>query len=616
VPARPVRARREQGPIRVDPTTKIQLPPTVKGKKVRIRNLQTGRETVLDVGDEDFIHSDQVRTILDPAQPVLVPEFSVLENERHSVPQRVPFPGGVGFYYSRSLVFDQPYWRKLGYVTRKAGPETRIVLEPQTQTASLSADEAARRRGLQEDRGLRKLFDIGWRALGIKRYDVGLEAFRRILARRERLDAEQLSQAFLGQGIARFHQQGCAAVDEDFREADRDARNADDVSYYRALCDVEGRKDAEAEAVFRELARKQHPRYAEQSRFYLGVIAENDERFDDAESAYLDTIDFANDASLVQMAKSRLDKLKRLKADYNYDRKWFSAAAVASVGYDSNVVALPQELSPADYNLTNAASFPFLGVVFTEVKPPLGETIDNRYRFTTVALHQSNGQVAETSDIQSYDASTSLAWTFNPKHSLGFGLGYNSLYRGLLGKSGEYLASTNFDLKWTKAVGSAETPEAVMETNVKTSLVRPRQAAVDPDFNTRANSYQLSWRYLVRRVSPHVFGPGVDFEYRPSSGRENSYWSLSVVGKWDRPIGPESWSMSLGHEGVLQYTPYFQSAGKRKDWVLRYTGSVSKLWTSWLETRVQVIGNLSFSSDKSNYQYQRAQANFLLTMFY
>ena len=607
-------AATQEGPIRLDHPLRIDLPSSVKGKKVRIRNLETGREAVLDVGDENFLLSDSVRNLFDPEKPILTPEFSVLEIDKSSVPQRVPFPNGVGFYYSRSLVFDQPRWRKLGYRTLRGNVEIRIVLEPHLQTALLSADEAARRRSLMEDQGLRKLFDIGWRALGAKRYDVGLEAFGRMLKRREKLRPDQLSQAHLGHGIARFHQQGCATVNEDFLEADRDPRNADDVSYYRALCLVEARKDVEAETIFRELARKQHPRYAEQSRFYLGVIAENDERFEEAESAYLDTIDFASDAGLVQLAKSRLEKLRKAKAAYNYDRKWFSAALVASAGYDSNVVSLPQELSPADYSLSNVSSFPFLGVVYAELKPPLGDRFDNRYRLTAVALHHSNGQLVETSDIQSYDASTSLGWTMNPKNTATLGLGYNSLYRGPFGKSGEYLASTSFDLKWSRGIGPAANPSAVMDTSFKWALVRPREVAALPDYDLRATSYLLSWRYLFRRT-PNVYGPGIDVEYRPSEGRENSYAALTVLGKWDRPL-VESWALSLGQELALQYTPYYQTASDRKDWLVRYTGSVSRLWTSWMETRLQIIGNMSFSSNKSQYQYQRIQGNFLLTLFY
>lgn len=603
-------------PIRVDQPVRIQLPASMKNKKVRIRNLQTGRETILDVGDEEFLLSDSVRTIFDPAKPLLQPEFSVLENKKSAVPQRVPFPNGVGFYYSRSLIFDQPYWRKLSYLAQRTGQEIRIWLEPQSQTAALGAEEAARRRNLQEDGGLRKLFDIGWRALTAKRYDVGLEAFSRVLKRKEKLTPEQLSQASLGNGIARFHQQGCAAVDEDFREADRDPRNSDDVSYYRALCAVEARKDAEAEAIFRELARKQHPRYAEQSRFYLGVIAENDERFDEAESAYLDTIDFAGDAGLVTVAKGRLEKLRKAKADYNYERKWFSGAFMASAGYDSNVVSLPQELSPADYSLSHVSSYPFLGVGYAEIKLPVGQRVDNRYRFTAVAVHQSNGQLVATSDLQSYDAGTTLGFAFSPKDNGTLGAGYTSLYRGQFRKSSEYLASTNIEAKWSHLVGEAASPRASMDTNFKVSLVRPRQSAVSPDFDLRANSYLLGWRYTMRHKLPQTFGPGVDLEYRPSSGKENTYWSITTLGKWDQPLGPERWALAFGQELAFQYTPYYQSAAKRKDWILRYTASVSRLWTAWFETRIQLIGNASFSSDKSHYQYQRAQANFLLTLFY
>ncbi len=605
-------AQTESPRIRGDEPFRIQIPPSVREAraKVRIRNLETGKELILDSRDDEFIASETVRTLMDGTNPAFQPEISVLEARPEE--RKVPFPGGVGFYQSRSLVFDQPTWRKLDLRVRQ---DAKGVLIQALSTGALTPVDAERRRSLREGQAFKRLFEIGWEALGKRRYDIGLEAFGRLLARKAALAPAQRAQAHLGRGIALFHQKGCESIDVDLREADRDEANRDDVSYYRALCLVEAKKSKEAGGIFQSLLDRQNPRYADQSRFYLGVVAENEERWDEAETAYLDTIDFAADKGIVALATQRLEAVRRARSDANYQNKIFSVGLVGGFGFDSNVVALPQELSPEAYNVSDEASTLLSAIGFFEIKPPWGDRIDHRLRATAVAVHYANGSVADLSDSQIYDAATTFAYSLSPKESLAIGANYASVYRGWVGRSTPYLAVPGFELRWFRVLGDPAASPGEMETAIKYVRTIAKQTPASEANDPSANSYLLSWRYVVRKEKPHVFGPGVDFEFHPAAGTETSYYSLSVLGRWDLPISQRA-GLSLAQEGSFQYTPYYRSALQRKDFVFRYSGSLVKPWTAWFETRLQGVGTLSFSTDKLNYQYYKYQLNLLMTLVY
>ena len=607
--------------IKTDKPVQIEIPERLRtsGAKLRIKNLTTGREVVLDISDEEFISSDIVKSLTDGTSKLLVPEFSILESTRRVQTQAgAPSDPGIGGYRnSKSIVYDQPIWRSIGFTTRKVkAGRTQILIDTKVQNTVLTPEQAERRRSLQESIGLKKLFDIGFRALAAKRFNIALEAFSRILKKQELLNAQQLSQASLGRGISKFHQEGCKNIEDDFRRADEDSKNFDDVSYYRALCFVEAKRFDDAAGLFKELARRQSPAYAEHARFYLGVVAENQERYDEAESAYLDTIDFAADKRVVELAKEHVAIVHKLKAEQNYENKWVTFMATLASGYDSNVVGLPQGLSPADYSLTQASSVSFMGLGSVELKPPFGKSVDNRLHYSFLALHYAAGAIANSYDVQSHDAGTSLDVRLGAQNIAGLGVGCNSVFLKPISVSTEYLATTSFSGKWAHVIGDPAVSTSDMEIDFKASLVRPRQAAIVPSYDSTANSYLVSSRYTVHRKSGSNLGDGLDIEYRPSTGSQNSYYSSTLYGRWDLPLGPEKWGISANQEAALQYTSYWQSVEKRKDYIARYTGSVARSWGEAVETRLQFVGTMSFSSQSAKYRYNKAQLNLLVTAFF
>lgn len=603
----------------IDPTAgvKIQIPSHLrdKGGKIRIRNLTTGREAILTIDDEEFISSDVVKTLTDGSTKLLVPEFSVLTSIKRSGRINAPSDPSVGMAFTKEkFLYSQPVWKPVPFALQKLpGGGTKIYIDTKQSTFLLSPEAAAARRDLKEDVGIRKLFDVGFRALKAHKFDVSLESFRRLLAKKDVLTEVQLRQASLGHGISSFHQKGCQAIEADFKIADQDPKNFDDVSYYRALCFVEAKRFDDAGGLFRDLARRQSPVYAEQARFYSGVVSENQEKYDEAESAYLDTIDFANDQRIVGLAKERVEIVKRLKAERNYENKWFALSMSAGTGYDTNVVSLPASLSPADYNLTNVKSISYLGLGSFDIKPKFSRGVDNHLRYTLLALHYQDAAISAASDVQSHDGAFAMDFGMGPTDGVGFTADYNSVFLGPVKTSHEYLVTTSGEVHWNSMEGEPAAPTGDTVWSFKTSLVRPRVAAPTAATNSRANAYLLSWRYTSRANLPSVMGPGFDLEYRPSSGVDNSYVSPTLSGNWSHPFGSEKSGLYLSHEGVLQDTYYYQhTTVKRNDYILKYTGSLSMVWWQKVEAKLQFIGTMSFSN-VTTYTFKKVQLNFLVS---
>lgn len=609
---------------------KIPVPKGLKkaGGKLRIRNKATGQSKVIDLADQEFISSDEVRELMDPKTQEFKPEFSVLDFER---PKKSP-TGGRGTnpqaqQFTNSLVFDQPVWRELGFRSRRLrgggvvveldSKGGKILGPARVRMPAPTPDEAARRRGLVEGGDVKKLFDIGWRSLNAKRYDLGVIAFGRVLQRKEFLTTEQLMQAHLGLGISKFHQEGCPKIEEHFLIADRDPKNFEDIAYYRGLCAVEAKRFDKADPLFKELAKRQSTKYGESSRFFIGVVAENLDQLDDAESAYMDTIDFASDQKLVSLAKARLEAVKQAKIQREFERKWFLAAITGALGYDTNVVQLPQSLSPSDYQISKASSPTALGLVYTEIKPPWTRAADLKIKYTFLGLHYFSKELYKTYDIQSHEAGLGAAFSPTASDRVSLGLAYNSVFKGPLGEASEYIVTPSFEAKWLMVNGALDNPTGDMEFGFKVGLVRPRFGPPEgvTALDATANSYVVSYRQNFRRPGNQVIGPGADFEYRPSSGSDNSYGAGTLLGKWDLPIGPDSWQLTANQEAAFQATYYYQSSLKRKDYLLRYTGSVARLWTPWLETRLQFVGTWGLSSE-SLYRYRRGQLNLLVSAFF
>lgn len=609
-----------------------------KGGKIRIKNAVTGKAKVIDLADEEFISSDAVRELMDPSKPQFKPEFSVLDFEHKGGAKgsRAGAGGGMNSI-TRSLVFDQPVWREVTFKamraksgaivflldekTGKVVPGPRVVRGgTSTAVTSLplpSPEEAARRRNLLEGSDVKKLFDIGWRAINAKRYDLAFIAFGKLTQKEELLNAEQSTQAHLGRGLSRFHQEGCAKIEEDFRVAERNPANRDDISYFRGLCHVEAKRYREADSLFKDLGQKKDSKYAESARFFVGVVAENEERYGDAEAAYMDTIDFAQDQALVTLAKARLENAKQLRIQQEFASKWLLLALTASGGWESNAVSLPRDLAPSAYGVSKASSAVDMGLVYAEIKPPWTRAADFKIKYTGLLMHYLTKDVADSFDIQSHELGMSVGFTPTEKDSVGLGISYNSVFKKTDGTFGELLATPGFQFDWTQVNGPADNPSSDFNVNFKAGLVRPRTKpaggleTVDPT----ANSYLLAWRYNIHAGGGETYGPGVDLEYRPSVGSENSYYSATLLGKWDQPVGPEAWELYTSQEFAFSYTPYYESEASRKDWVAKYTGSVAKLVTGWMEARLQGIATVNHSSVSTN-TFNKFQINLLLSAFF
>jgi TolA-binding protein len=584
---------------------RIEIPKEYRGhgRKLRIRNLTTGKETIVDLSDEEFISSDVARSLLDKNSDRLEPQFSILDR-RGPADQK---------QFTETQILGQPYWRPLKF--RKIDQKGQLTLELESPNSSPKASEAERRRPLREDRGIKRLFEIGWKALRVKRPDLAEQAFSRILTKQKFLNDEQKAQAHLGHGIALFHQKGCAASDEDLVQADQDPRNHDDVSYFRALCMVEDKKYDEARVQFQELVGKQHPTYAEPSRFYLGVVAENEKHFDDAKSAYLDTIDFANDPRLVALAKERLAALKAREMAEANKSGIFSGALTAGAGYDSNVVALPRGVDPSEFSVSKESSASMLAVLLTELQIANRQSFDANFRYLFSAFHYTESSVSQLYDLQSHELGLAADMRLSPRWELGTDLSYNAVFLGPISSAGEYLATPALQFKLNKLLGDAKAPRARLENSFALSWPRPKRAATSPELDLTANDYLVSSRYKVKHGT-QTLGSGLELEYHPSAGIMNSFYAFNLIGSWDLPLGKPAWDLFVNQEAKAGGAVYWASTENRKDMSLTYTASLARSWKRWLETRLQFTGTLAFSSVKDKYQYQRAQINLLVTALF
>ncbi len=611
---------RKTAPVPTEKGVKISIPEHLrkKGGKLRIKNIETGKEAILEITDEEFISSDVVKSLLDGQNQSIVPEFSVLESVK-TVRSRLPAPTDPslgGFRISKSLVFDQPTWRTIGFrAQRLKSGIVKIDIDPKVQNIVISVEEAARRRSLKEAKNIRLLFEAGFLALGERRYAISLESFERILAKGDVLNNEQKVQAHYGRGVSNFHQKGCAAMSTDFAIADRDPKYFEDISYYRALCFVESQKYDDAQALFQELVKRNSALYTENSRFYLGVVAEKKESFDEAEMAYLDTIDFASDKQLVELAKSRLDQLRRLRAESNFQKRWVNFAATLGSGYDTNVVALPAGLTAQDYSLPGESSASVMGLGLIEIKIPFwGQALDHRIRSNALLMHYLQNDLGTSYDIQAYDVSTSFGFITAQRNNWIIGSSYNFIYSGPVGSSTPLIHTASGEIKLNRFYGSLENPTSDWDTGFKYSKIIAKTAATTTDTDGNMQSFAWTNRINYRESAPHVYGPGLDLEFRPATngGTQNSYWSGTALGKWDMPLAAETWGLIFGQEAALQYTSYYQHTSNRNDIIARYTASVAKGLFEVMEAKLQFVSSYNYSNN-ATYKYPKFQINFTLS---
>lgn len=577
-----------------------------KGSQLRIRNRRTGKETVLSLDDRNFLASEEAQRIL--SGPVLHDdplEFSI----RYAQPGRIEARQNQ----SASAVVNEKLWRPLTYRIQRmergavfrldtGAPET-IEVEKVRVSKANDVDKARDRGGLRENEIVRKLFEIGWKAILTKRHDVAEEAFNRLIRASAKLNPEQKAQAHLGLGITYFHQKGCAAARPELDIAATDPKNEDDVHYFTALCLVNDGKHARAEKYFLDLSKRSHPQYGEPSRLYLGVVSEALNKNNEAQNFYMDTIDFATDAQLVAIAKQRLSDMQARES--RGSNSWFTGSASLGGGYDSNVVTLPQSLAPADYNLSKVNAFSSLLMAGVDARVIARKSFENHLRYNFLVMHYLDGSLSAGNDIQSHEINTSFDFAAGASQFLSLVGAYSSVFKGVLGSAAEYIASPSVELKWAR---NSESRQYL--ASLRYERINPKQAYESADKDLTANGYKLSTRYLREYKKGSSWGPGLDLEYHPSAGIENSYYSATLLGLWSHPA---FWKFSLSHEAALQYSPYYQSALSRKDLVLRYRAGLSRPLGRRLDLAMQLAGFLNLSTDKANYQYNRYQFNLLLT---
>jgi hypothetical protein len=588
-----------------------------KGRKLRIKNLTTGKQVIVDLADQQIVDvpADQ---LIGRDSKLIVPEISILFSKKKAgVVSEAPSGDDFGGYrMHQGLITDSSAWQTLGFRSRPlAGGGKMLVLAVGLKTVIISAEDAARRRELKEAMAIKRKFDEAWNHLNNKRNDLALEAFNGVLRERVGLKKEQIFQAHLGRGMAKFHQLGCKEAAEDFSVADQDARNYDDVSYFRALCFVEAERWDDAKALFAELVRKQNQKYSEQSRFYLAVIAENKEEFDEAEGIYLDTIDFASDAQLVKLAKQRLDVVRQLKAEARFDNKWINFFASLGAGYDSNVVSLPTGSAPSDFNVTNEASQSTMGLAGFSANFSWAKSLQQSFGYSYLLLHYANASVAPNYDLQVHSGDFGLSLMTSDVSTWTLSGSYVSVFLGSIGTSDEFLATAGGTLSWSKRNGPLDKPTSQVDHKISYSRNGPRRAAALPTQDLTANSFVYGGKYRLLSAAPNVFGYGGDLEYRPATGSENSYVATTILGLWDRPIGPESWGFKLSQEGAFVNTLYFESDSKRKDNAFKYTASVGRAFYGWLDTKLQLIGTVNLSNVATS-KYNKAQANLIVSAFF
>jgi len=577
-----------------------------RGQKVRIRNLMNGRSRIITLDDEEFLASSVVRELVGTeARAEFLPEFSVLRVDRTVALPQKSTEAYSGLTLEKALVLEEPRWKLVGFTAKQGASGVSIQLDP--YIVNLAPDALARSRSLSEDLGLKRLFELGWIAARKGRYDIALQAFDRILRTRGSLDAAAVSQAHLGRAISRFHQEGCTASAADFAKADENRLYSTDVTYYRALCFSDAKKYEEARELFREVARGQDLKYAEAARFYLGALADFEDRFDEAEAAYLDTIDFSKDARLVATARDRMERLRARQAAHRLNARWLLASLTLGAGYDSNVTSEAQQ----SFRATNQASVSQLGVGLLGVKLPWTPTFSQQLSYSLLVLHYTKASLVPENDAQNHQLSTKFVWEGGARNRFELEGGYNSLYLGQFRKAGEYLAgpfaSALFEHRFRREVSSF---------GFRATVQNSKRAAVTPDFDVDAQDYILSFSHQVPTGSGDVFGPKAQIEYRNATGREIAFVEGVIGGYWNINLGQPAHQFRFTQEGTYGHRIFHHQIESRRDDTLTYRAALIKGIGRHLDARLQFDGELVYSTLTSRYQYHKATGTLLVSAFF
>ncbi len=601
---------------------------TPEKTNLRIRNLSTGREVQIEVDAAKVqyeITDELLAKLTDDYAAKLVLEFSVLDIKTQT--KRRFNPEGVSALSSGSSkwkkseqsieIIELPTWVKIDFYSKRRNKgRVDFFLSSEVQTTYVSdADVEAFKEDIQK-LSLQRLFKIGWKAIKLSRYEIAIEAFQRTFSYEKQFTPEQKSEASLGLAVARFHQESCADdVMNLLTQADLQSKYRDDVQYYRSRCYFESRQYDRAQSGFRALVSSSHPQYSDTSRLFLAMIDDELDRFDQAETGYLDVIDFVSNTDVVETAQYRLKILQRKRSDYYYDHKWFNAALTLGSGYDTNVISQPNSVSASSLNLKKKASGNLLNLAYVELQPPWRmRTFNQKIAFTFLNLHYFEPDTSKGFDIQSYDVGNRFETRWGPRNLLELGVNYNSIYSGRIETSTELMAVPGGDFKYKRVRGPLSSPDSETEFLYKLGFVRPKVSAITDDLDAKATSHSVGIHHLNKSSKPHVYGPGLDMEYKLAAGKENSLYSGTFSYRWDALWGALT-KLGINQEVSFQYLSKFKSESKQKDYLWRYTISLGRTWGANFDTRVQTVLSHNHSS-LTEKRYQKIQLNLLLSLFY
>lgn len=616
-------------PLKFSELIDIEMTPTWtrQNARLRVQNLSNGRVVLLNWIEQEGIELSQLRPLVDSLSESWVPQFSVLEGVRRSdenfrrserndanLEERGTYRPGQALGYSGGI---ETTWLPLGF--KKAavdGVGYRLTLSPYIRTRILSNEQIERRLDLIEDIELRKLFAIAWRALELQKFDLAEDAFNALILKRPIQELRLRAQAFMGRAIAVYNQRECKdQVRLDLQEADRDPVHQIDVTFYRALCVVADRRWLEAENLFRQLASSRHPLYGDTSRFYMGVIAEETERWDEAETHYLDVIDFSADERLVSASKSRLRNVRALREHYSLEHALFSGGINTSLTHETNVVSLPQDLDPSALGLSNAASAVVGALAFASLNPPWSPKLSHTIDYLFYLNKNLRNELSADYDSLVHDLGTSFSYVPNGRWQHQWTASFSSIRTGPVGSSSESLRghSAQYQMR-INSYRSTKNIVQTWETTFRFANVIQKSVPSSAAFRSSAETVGVDFQLSELRSAPHSYGPTAVVEYRPARGIEVSLWRLGGGIFWNYNFQSSNWSarQSLNFD----FRNYYQSSGDRKDYQLSYSGSLTYQMGANYSFAILLRSALNVSSLPLEYQYQAHSAGMSLSAFF
>ncbi len=596
--------------------SKIHIAPEIAkvSQYMRIKNLVNGRTLEVPIEGRESVDLQSLNSLVDNLFDNVLLEFSLyfLEKRSDEAVRRQLFDGTRETTPTLSPRRYQPVralWRRVGYTIEKDGENhLRFHVRSGIRTIFISERDAANRREAVEKLDSRKIFDEAWKALHQKRYDVALAHFNEIIRTEKLLNASQITQARMGRGISRFHQMGCKDLEEDFKVAATNPDNLDDVNYYRGLCLVEAKNFKESMALFDSLVQKRSKSYEEPARFYKGLSVEMLGQPDEAESIYLDVVDFSEDSAVIALAQQRL---KHLEAERNktWKPRWLTLAFSASSGFDSNVVGLPGSLSASAYDLSSESSASLTLAPLLAVSYALKPGVTHAWRYTFAGLYYFNQDIGERYGALSHDLTTSLFVAANETNSHTVNLGGNTFALGELSAAEEFMRIYTLDYTWTHLTGMNAAGESDVSWSyyLKAQLQLPQQEAASSTSDLEAYSYQMSVTRVKSLRGMRSYGYAMRGEYKPSAGSENSVIDGGISLSFNRPMF--GWNSARLEQSVdFDYYTYYQSSADRKDTAAKYNlGIAYSLIEGRLESRLAFQYHMNFSSE-SSYRYNKYTA--------